>query len=212
MTFTTFTVNPFSENSYLLTRDGRAILFDPGFYSNQELENLTNTLQEQGATLDAIVLTHAHVDHVMGIPALREKHPELPVYLNHEDLYHWENYPDHAAMFGLQVPSFDFTPEPIELGSGKEVGGFQFDAYFTPGHAPEHLVFHFPDEKVLIAGDTLFKGSIGRTDLYKGSFEQLEESIRTQIYTLPDDTRILPGHGPETTVGEEKRSNPFVKG
>lgn len=211
MKLTSFTVNPFQENTYLMEKDGQAIVFDPGFFNSSEVNKLVQTLQEWDARLIAVVLTHAHTDHVLGLQRVLDRY-EVPVYLNHEDLFLWENFVSSSAMFGLEVKPFDFTPVDLQAQKGWTIGPFTFDVLFTPGHAPGHLAYYDESQNILIAGDTLFRDSIGRTDLYKGDFDTLEKSIRENIYTLPDETRVLPGHGPETTVGHEKKHNQFVKG
>ncbi|MEX0773475.1 MAG: MBL fold metallo-hydrolase [Balneolales bacterium] len=210
MKLKSFTVNPFQENTYLLGKDDKAIIFDPGFFNATEVSRFIEILKKWNAELIAVVLTHAHTDHVLGLQKILDRY-DVPVYLNHEDLYLWENFVATSAMFGLEVKPFDFTPLNLEAQKDWEIGPFTFDILFTPGHAPGHLSYHIKKANILIAGDTLFRESIGRTDLYKGNFDVLEKSIRENIYTLPDKTRVLPGHGPETTVGHEKGSNPFVK-
>lgn len=210
MKLTSFTVNPFQENTYLLEKDGKAILIDPGLFNATEVNRFVETLEKWDAQLIAIILTHAHTDHVLGLQSVLDRY-DVPVYLNHEDLYLWENFVATSAMFGLEVKPFDFTPINLEPKANWEIGPFLFDVLFTPGHAPGHLAYYNEAENILLAGDTLFRESIGRTDLYKGDFDVLEKSIREYIYTLPDVTRVLPGHGPETTVGHEKANNPFVK-
>ncbi|MEX2640351.1 MAG: MBL fold metallo-hydrolase [Balneolales bacterium] len=211
MNLASFTVNPFQENTYLLEKEGTAIVFDPGFSNATEINPFVRTLEEWNAELTAVVLTHAHTDHVLGLDRLLGRY-DVPVYLNHEDLFLWENFVAASAMFGLEVKPFDFTPIDLPARRGWKIGPFTLDVLFTPGHAPGHLAYYDPGEKVLIAGDTLFRNSIGRTDLYKGNFDLLEKSIRQEIYTLPDETRVLPGHGPETSVGHEKANNQFVRG
>ena len=118
---------------------------------------------------------------------------------------------DSAAMFGLQVDGFSFDPQPLAVQPEWRLGNFVFEVRYTPGHSPDHLSLYHAEDEIMIAGDALFKEGIGRTDLYKGDFSMLEKSIREQLYSLPDDTVVYPGHGPETTIGHEKKSNPFVK-
>lgn len=204
-----WTVGPFAENTYLMTRDDRALLIDPGFINAAEFDRCRETLEREGAELEAVVLTHAHVDHVMGLQRVLKEF-DVPVMLSDEDRYLWENFSSQSARFGLQTDPFDFEPEPLPEEEEWTIGPFTFDVRHTPGHAPDHMVLYSADEGVLIAGDTLFKNGIGRTDLYRGSMDELAASIRNKLYTLPDEVRVLPGHGPETTIGEEKRSNPFV--
>ena len=206
-----FSVGPFAENTYLLTKDSKALLIDPGFAQDHEFEAFRDKLSEAGTQLIAVVLTHAHVDHVLGLQRTRD-HFEVPVYLNNSDRYLWDNFASQAQMFGLQVQGFNFSPEPLEAQEGWKVGPFEFDVLYTPGHSPDHVSLYSEQDEMVIAGDALFKQGIGRTDLYKGSFQVLKKSIREQLYTLPDDTSVYPGHGPGTTIGYEKQNNPFVKG
>jgi len=205
-----YTVGPFAENTYLITQQGKSILIDPGFFDPRELTVFKNDLEESNSELIAICLTHAHIDHVMGLENVLKEF-DVPVYLNHSDLYLWNNYEDQALRFGFRTSGFDFTP--IELSEQKKfiLGPFTFDVIYTPGHSPDHVSLYFPDENLLIAGDALFLESIGRTDLYKGDLELLTESIREKLYTLPDETKVLSGHGPSTTIGYEKANNSFVK-
>jgi glyoxylase-like metal-dependent hydrolase (beta-lactamase superfamily II) len=114
-------------------------------------------------------------------------------------------------MFGINQGGLDFIPENLPTDDVFEIGSFTFKCLYTPGHSPDHLSLYFEDDGVLLAGDTLFKESIGRTDLYKGSLEVLEKSIREKLYTLPAETVVYPGHGPETNIAHEKKNNPFVQ-
>lgn len=206
-----FTVGPFSENTYLLLKDTSALLIDPGFYEEHEFGAVKDTLDQKSASLSAVILTHAHVDHVLGLHRLLEEF-DVPVYLSDKDRYLWNNFSSQAGMFGFRVDPFDFDPEPIPIQNGWIIDSFEFEVRYTPGHAPDHIVLYSGDSGVLIAGDTLFRQGIGRTDLYKGDFELLESSIKEQLYTLPEDTEVFPGHGPKTSIGYEKQNNPFVRG
>ncbi len=206
-----FTVGPFSENTYLVTQKDNSILIDPGFFDPSEYEQFKKVLGESGSNLIAVCLTHAHVDHVMGLERVLKEF-DIPVYLNHSDLFLWENFSDQAMRFGIRTPGFDFTPENLPVQKGFTIGEISFDVLYTPGHSPDHVSLYIPGEGTVIAGDALFRESIGRTDLYKGDFSLLAESIQEKLYQLPDDTRVLPGHGPSTTIGYEKVHNGFVKG
>lgn len=205
-----YTVNPFSENTYVLIKDEKAVIFDPGFMYASEMSGFLKLLEDNNARLEAILLTHAHIDHVLGIQKVKDRF-DVPVYLHADDRYLWDNYMSQSAMFGFDVQPFDFDPEPINPSPKWSVGSFEFDVRFTPGHAPGHVVYYLKDQNMLIGGDTLFRESIGRTDLYKGDFNLLEQSIRQQLYVLPDQTTVFSGHGPETTIGHEKAHNPFVR-
>ncbi|MFU8812133.1 MAG: MBL fold metallo-hydrolase [Balneolaceae bacterium] len=211
MTIQVFEVGPFAENTYLMMEEGHALLLDPGFSTESEYNRFRDALEKSGSTLDHILLTHAHVDHALGLSrVLRDA--DVPVWLNDSDYTLWNQFEQQSAMFGIRTSGFDFTPRVLSEKEGFQSGPFQFQVLYTPGHSPDHVSLYHKDEGVLFGGDALFKGSIGRTDLYKGSFEVLETSIREKLYTLPDETRVLPGHGPETTIGEEKQSNAFVRG
>jgi len=211
MVVESYTVGPFSQNTYLLTHKGEGLLIDPGFYDPTEYQQFKRDLEENEIELLAILLTHAHIDHVLGIDKVLAD-IDLPVYLNHSDLYLWNNFPNQAAMFGVRTAGFDFIPQPLPETSGMTLGSFTFDVLYTPGHSPDHVSLYFKNENQLIAGDVLFNQSIGRTDLYKGNFDTLAKSIREKLYTLPENTVVWPGHGPKTTIGFEKVNNGFVKG
>jgi glyoxylase-like metal-dependent hydrolase (beta-lactamase superfamily II) len=204
-----FEVGPFAENTYLLSENDSAILIDPGFSNETEYQSFKNALSNK--ELEAIVLTHAHVDHVLGLQRVL-KDFDVKVYVNSDDLFLWKNFGSQATMFGLNQVAFSFTPESLPKDAVFEVGNFTFNCLYTPGHSPDHTSLYFEEEELVIAGDALFKGSIGRTDLYQGDFEVLEKSIKEKLYTLPENTKVYPGHGPVTTIGFEKENNPFVKG
>jgi hydroxyacylglutathione hydrolase len=209
MEITVLTVNPFQENTYVVSEGSDAIVVDPGFANHAEFGAFRKVIEKNAAGLKAVLLTHAHVDHIMGLQRVLDYY-EVPVYLSHADLHLWENYMPQAALFGIQAQPFMFTPHDYPLGR-IEIGKIVFDVIHTPGHSPDHVSLYAPVDGVLIAGDVLFRESIGRTDLYKGDFEELERSIREKLYVLPDMTRVLPGHGPETSLGHEKKYNPFVR-
>ena len=206
-----YTVGPFAENTYLISKDQKAILVDPGFFDPSEFTVFKNDLEESDTQLIAVVLTHAHVDHIMGLDKVLKEF-DVPVFLNHSDLYLWNNYPDQTQRFGFRTSGFDFTPEEIAEQKDFSIGPFIFDVLFTPGHSPDHVSLYFRDEQLLVAGDALFRESIGRTDLYKGDLDLLTKSIREKLYKLPEETKVLSGHGPSTTIGYEKINNNFVKG
>lgn len=205
-----FTVGPFAENTYLLIQDEQALIIDPGFTNQQQYQAVKTKIENSGAALHAIVLTHAHVDHVLGIDKVLND-SEVPVYLSEKDRWLWNNFSSQASMFGLQADSFDFNPQELPISLDWQIGNFRFDVRYTPGHAPDHVSLYSSEDEMLIAGDTIFKEGIGRTDLYKGDLNTLKQSIQGQLYVLPDDTTVYPGHGPQTTIGHEKQANPFVQ-
>jgi len=210
-TIHSFTVGPFMENTWLLEKEGVALLVDPGFTTDSEYERFEKALASGGSQLLAIILTHAHVDHVLGLEAVL-RHHSVPVYLNPSDSYLWDHFSQQAALFGFRRSAFSITPLPLVEGdSPNALHPFEFQVLYTPGHSPDHIALYQEQEGFVISGDLLFESSVGRTDLYKGDAALLERSIREKLYRLPDSVRVLPGHGPETTIGREKRENAFVR-
>ncbi len=210
MTILSFEVNPFRENTYVLINGSEALIFDPGFIDANEMNLLIQALDQHQAQPVAVLLTHAHLDHVFGIDMVYNKY-QIPVYLHPDDFVFWNHYATMGEVYGFNLRPFGFQPEPLSPGI-HSFAGVEFDVRFTPGHAPGHLAYYIASEKTVISGDALFHESIGRTDLQFGDFKTLEHSIQTQLYTLPDDTKVLSGHGKPTTIGHEKRHNGFVRG
>jgi hydroxyacylglutathione hydrolase len=186
-----------------------AIIVDPGF----DVEVMIDLVKEEHLAPRAIVLTHAHLDHAFGVAEVKRAFPEAPLLLHREDLPLLQNLPTQARMFGFPAP--DAVHEDGLLGDGDHlmVGAARLDVRHCPGHSPGHIVLLHADSTppLALVGDVLFAGSIGRTDLWGGSYELLERSIREVLYRLPADTRVICGHGPETTIGEEMAHNPFVR-
>jgi hydroxyacylglutathione hydrolase len=204
----TFTGGPFVENGYLLRcrATGEAAVVDPGFAAT----GMAAAIRDEDLSVVAVYLTHAHLDHVEGIPRIREV-TDAPIWLHPADRPLYDRAADQAAAFGLRLPGPLPAPDrELVPGTTVPVGNVEMEVLFTPGHAPGHVMFHVPDAGLALAGDVVFAGSIGRTDLPGGDFQQLMDSIREQVLTLPDETRLLTGHGPETTVGRERRGNPFL--
>ncbi len=202
-------LNPFQENAYLIHDNKKAHLFDPGFSNDSEWDLLLRKLKEHDLSIEAIVLTHAHVDHIMGLQRAMQLF-QVPVYMHRDSYIFIEQYPQQAMMFGFKAEPIEVDPFFIDASSTLQIGSFQYDTRNTPGHSPGHLAFYRKTENWVIVGDALFAGSIGRTDLYGGDYDQLEQSILKQLYTLPDDTTVWPGHGTHTTIGFEKQNNAFV--
>jgi hydroxyacylglutathione hydrolase len=193
------------ENAYLVRHESAdALLVDPGDDAGQIL----GLIKQHNAKVNAILLTHAHFDHIGAVQACREA-LECPVYL-HTDA--WTPYSRaHIAPARYNLPFTQPEAPDVALTEGQhQFGNLELTALFTPGHAPGHLAFYFASGFVL-SGDALFAGSIGRTDIPAGDLDLLTERIRSQLYTLPDDTVVLSGHGRDTTIGREKASNPFVQ-
>jgi len=204
------TVGPFEENTYLIAHGNEALLVDPGFSNNSEFSAFKEILEKDSLNLLGVMLTHAHVDHVLGLHQVLQSY-DIPVYLNQNDLFLWNNFESQSAMFGLRASGFNFIPEALDEQKDFKIGSLSMDILYTPGHSPDHVSIYLKKDGKLIAGDALFRESIGRTDLYKGDFELLAASIRDKLYKLPGETVVLPGHGPSTSIGYEKENNVFVK-
>ncbi|MBY0460974.1 MAG: MBL fold metallo-hydrolase, partial [Gemmataceae bacterium] len=199
---------PFAENSYLVWRDGasEAFVIDPGF----EPELIQEALQERDLTLAAIVCTHGHCDHIAGNAALKRAHREAPVVIGRgdADMLTDANL-NLSGPFGLEVVSPP-ADRLVREGERLTVAGIDLDVFELPGHSPGHVVFVIRDAHpvTVLGGDVLFRGGVGRTDFPGGSFELLKAGIRRVLWPLPDDAVVYPGHGPVTTIGREKRTNP----
>lgn len=195
------------ENCYLLAdkTSNEAVLIDPGDEAKRLLEALSNA----NLTLKEIWLTHAHFDHIGALADIQDVH-SVPVRMHPDDKEMYSHAGQAAQMWDIPFRQPAGSTQDLAADEVLEFGGAKVHCLFTPGHAPGHLAFYFPSEGYVIAGDALFKGSIGRTDLPMGNATQLLESIKTQLLPLPDETVVYPGHGPETTIGLEKRTNPFL--
>jgi glyoxylase-like metal-dependent hydrolase (beta-lactamase superfamily II) len=200
------TVGAFEENAYLVIDEAtnRAVLVDPG----DEADRLLAMVRESGAALEAIWLTHAHLDHIGGIAGVRRVH-HVPVYLHPADLPLYTRGGAQAAAYGLPFDEPELPDRELADGDVVSVGSLAFDVIHTPGHAPGHVVFRHGD--TVFGGDLLFAGSIGRTDLPLSDPIEMESSLM-RICELDDSTVVHPGHGPSTTIGEERATNPFLTG
>ena len=195
-----------------------AICIDPG----DEAERIVETLERLNLNLQAIALTHAHLDHVGGVAALKKLKPDAKINLHKADEFMYDGLPDQPAWIGIprsqwKALGFAFeAPPPVDEywtdGQAFDVGELKFEVRHCPGHTPGHVVLYAPHERKVFVGDVLFAGSIGRTDLPGGSMEQLLASIKTKLLSLDDDVTVYSGHGPLTTIGEERLTNPFLTG
>lgn len=197
----------FGENAYLVWGAGAvdAVVVDPGAGTPELIDVLAST----DLVVRAILLTHAHLDHVDGV-ALLKKRTGAPVYLHPDALPSYQAVELQAAAFGMEVAPPPPPDEELVGGGTLRFGPLEFVVLDAPGHAPGHVILHAPGDSIAFVGDVIFSGSIGRTDLPGGDYRLLMESIRSTVLTLPDDTRLFPGHGPDTTVGHERRYNPFI--
>jgi glyoxylase-like metal-dependent hydrolase (beta-lactamase superfamily II) len=203
------TVGPFQENCYIVGDEatGTGALFDPG----DEATRIALAVEQTHLEISKIIITHAHIDHVGAVTTLVNEYA-CPVLMHREAEPMLRQLPSQALMMGLrfgQVPTVEGYIEDEEVVC---VGDLSFTARYTPGHAPGHLAFYAADEGVVISGDALFAGGVGRVDLPGGNMEVLMRSINERLLTLPDETVVLSGHGPETTIGQERAHNPFLTG
>jgi len=203
------TVGPFQENCYVVgdQESGVGAIVDPG----DEGTRIALAVEQTNLEIGQILVTHAHIDHVGAVGALADEYA-CPVLMHAEAEPMLEQLATQAIMMGLRfgkVPTVDRYVEDEEV---LEVGGLRLESLYTPGHAPGHLAFYVESEGVVLSGDALFAGSVGRTDLFGGNMEDLMRSIRERLLTLPDETRVYSGHGPQTTIGDERAHNPFLQG
>jgi glyoxylase-like metal-dependent hydrolase (beta-lactamase superfamily II) len=204
----TFLSPAFAQNGYIVWRDGgSAVAIDPG----SEAEAMADFVSSEGLWLEAILLTHAHLDHVEGVAALVRR-TGAATWMHDDDKPLYEQVVQQGMVFGYPVEPQPPIDRRLSHGQQVDFGGTRFDVRFTPGHSPGHVIFHDPDARTAFVGDVIFAGSIGRTDLPGGDMATLMRSIREQILTLPDDTTLYNGHGPSTTVLHERRTNPFLTG
>jgi hydroxyacylglutathione hydrolase len=203
------TVGPFQENCYIIgdEESGVGAIVDPG----DEAARIAMAVEETNLEIGSIIVTHAHIDHVGAVVVLVDEYA-CPVLMHAEAEPMLRQLPTQAMMMGMRfgkVPSVDRHVEDEEI---LEVGDLSLRSLYTPGHAPGHLAFYAEEEGLVLSGDALFAGSVGRVDLPGGSMEVLMRSIEDRLLTLPDDTLVYSGHGPPTTIGNERTSNPFLQG
>lgn len=205
----TFEFNPFQENTYILYDEtNEAVVIDAGCFDRTEQNELSQFITDKKLTVKLLLNTHSHIDHILGSYYVKDKY-KVPMLIHRLDEQVLRAGKISAQIYG--IPNFTEVTADGYLTEGEPVkfGNQSFDVLFLPGHAPGHVGFYHAKEKVLLGGDVLFNRSIGRTDLPGGDFNTLIESIHKKIFTLPDDVVVYPGHGPATTVGEEKVENPY---
>jgi len=203
-------VTAFMQNCSVVSSEktGIGAVIDPG----GDLERVLEYVRAEQITIDKILLTHAHIDHA---GATRELAQQLSVPIigpHRDDLFLIESLADQGRMFGLGAAEPFVPTRWLAQGDTVEVGGEMLEVRHCPGHTPGHVIFYSPEHEFAIVGDVLFQGSIGRTDLPRGDHATLLASIKRELLSLPDDTEFLPGHGPTSTIGQERRTNPFLRG
>lgn len=204
-----FTFNPFQENSYIIYNDTKeCIIVDPGCFNHSEEQELESFISNKKLIPKHLINTHAHIDHVLGNDFVSKKYSlGLSIYKSEYPML--EMAIRSAEMYGIP---YNHSPEPsyfLNEGDIIKFGSTSFSILFVPGHSPDHIVLLNKDEKILIGGDVLFNGSIGRTDLPGGNHDELLKNIRTKLFSLDEKIIVYSGHGDETTIGKEKNSNPF---
>ncbi len=204
-----FEFNPFSENSIVLYDESKdCVIIDPGCYEPAEKQALADFINQHQLIVKYLLNTHCHIDHVLGNAFIKEQY-KVPFLIHKKDHETLRAVKVYAPVYGF--PAYDgIEPDSfLEEGDKVKFGNQQLEVLFVPGHAPGHIAFYHKDSKTLIGGDVLFNASIGRTDLPGGNFDVLIESIHTKFFVLDDEVTVYPGHGPSTTIGTEKRTNPF---
>lgn len=214
LTVQPFVVSPFAENTYVVHDGTEAALVDPGTATREERAAVEAYVEAAGLRVRHLLLTHGHVDHVFGCAHFADR------YGAEADFGGWQLHPAdrpllanarmQGELYGVRVDSPPPPARDLAPGDTVQLGAFTFTVRHAPGHSPGSVVFVCEAEGLVLGGDVLFQGSVGRTDLWEGDFETLAASIRRELFSLPDATVVHPGHGPATTVGAERRTNPFV--
>lgn len=206
-----FVFNFASENTYVLFNENKnAWLIDPGNMNEQETQSISNFITENNLKIQKIVLTHAHIDHVLGLQWAYNTF-KVPVTMHQDDKEVLDMFQISGMRFGFTLDHIKVDLNYIKEGDELDFDGEKFKIYHVPGHSPGSVVYHNETQKFMISGDVLFEGSIGRTDLYKGNYDQLIEGIKTKLFVLDEETQVFSGHGNPTTIGFEKQYNPFLK-
>lgn len=206
-----FTFNPVMENTFVLWNENNdAIIIDPGCYTPAEETELFNFIKEKNLTPKKLINTHCHVDHVFGNKWASDTF-NLPLILHRDEVQVLQRAPATAMMWGLGMKQFNGELQHLAEGDVIKLGEDRLEVIEAPGHSPGHLCFYCKKQNFVIGGDVLFFGSIGRTDLPGGNHSQLINNIKTKLFKLPDETVVYPGHGQPTTIGDEKKNNPFLQ-
>ena len=204
-----FTFNDYQENTYLFIKDKNCIIIDPGNYSEEENEIIRSFIEERSLNPQFILVTHTHIDHILGIKFLSKTY-SLKTYIPESEKEIYNNMISYASMFGMDKYEHESNVIFIDRLSKLNFDGESIKILLVPGHSPGHLAFYFDKYKICFSGDVIFKNSIGRTDLPGGDFDTLINSIKKSLFLEDENTTIYPGHGPVTSVYEEKNNNPFL--
>lgn len=211
LTVQPFTFNPVQENTYVVYNEkGHCCIIDPGCYFASEERLLTDFIGQNQLKPIYLLNTHCHLDHIFGNKFIYKTYG-LTLWLNKLEKPVLEYGPASGQLWQMPFDNYDAELNFLDEGDTIRLDDDQLEVLFTPGHSPGHVSFYSRENKFVISGDVLFEGSVGRTDLPGGDFNILQESIRTKLYTLPAETIVYPGHGDTTTIGDEMKTNPFVK-
>lgn len=209
ITIKSFTFNPFSENTYIISNQQKAAyLIDPGNFTDAETDVLEKFIEDHELNIQNILLTHAHIDHVLGLQKAFDRY-KVPVLMHELDQEILDRNPMDANRFGFFFKRFEGDISYLKENEIISLGDDSFKILHVPGHSPGSIAFYNEAQKFMISGDVLFEGSIGRTDLYKGNHETLISQIKTKLFVLPQETKVYNGHGNPITIGFEKNYNPY---
>lgn len=207
----TISFNPFQENTFIISNEQQECwIVDPGMSNTEEQQEFLSLIKVKGLKPKAIINTHAHIDHILGIDFIAQAY-NIPFYLHEKEMPILLNAPNTAKMFGFQYEGVKTAPQFISEQKLLQLGSESIEIRFVPGHSPGSVAFYSKENNWVISGDALFAGSIGRTDLLMGDYDTLIQSIKNQLLTLPDDTIVYSGHGPSTDIKSERENNPFLQ-
>jgi hydroxyacylglutathione hydrolase len=211
LTVQPFTFNPVQENTYVVYNENKqCCIIDPGCYFASEEQEIKDFIQQNALQPLYLLNTHCHLDHIFGNKFISKQY-NLPLYLHEQEKPVLDYGPASGQMWQMPFDNYDGELKFIAEGDLIHIGEDELQVLYTPGHSPGSVSYYCAADKFVISGDVLFEGSVGRTDLPAGDFNVLEQSIKIKLYTLPEDVIVYPGHGDSTTIGDEMKSNPFVK-
>ena len=204
-----FTFNPFQENTYVISSGDKCFIVDPGNYNDEENELINSYINDKKLVPQLILITHCHVDHVLGIDFLINKF-SIKAHIPESEKMIYNEMSNYATMFGFENYKSSSDIEYISKNDKLNFNNLNIDTLYLPGHSPGHLAFYCKEEKICFSGDVIFKSGIGRTDLPGGNHDTLIKSIKNELFLLDDKVIIYPGHGPITNIKDEKKLNPFL--